>query len=64
LFCFGAICVLNYDGLSKKPLILKSFSGLEVIEFNALNSKIKEKYDAFEQKRLSREDQKKGSVLI
>jgi len=46
LFCFGAICVLNYGVLSKKPLILKSFSGLEVTEFNALNSKIKEKYDA------------------
>jgi hypothetical protein len=52
--------MLNYGVLSKKPLILKSFSGLEVTELDALNTKIKEKYDAFEQKRLSRGDRKRG----
>jgi transposase len=51
--------MLNYDGLSKRPLIFRSFAGLEVAEFDALSSKIKESYDAFEQKRLSREDRKR-----
>lgn len=52
--------MLNYGVLSKKPLIFKSFSGLEVSEFDALNSKVKEKYDAFEQKRLSRGNRKRN----
>ena len=52
--------MLNYALLSKKPSIFKNFTGLEVPEFDALNSKIKEKYDAYEQKRLAREDRKRG----
>jgi len=51
--------MLNYDGLSKRPLIFRSFSGLEVLEFDALNSKIKESQTAFEQKRLYRGDRKR-----
>src|SRR3989337_1501235 len=51
--------MLNYDGLSKRPLIFRSFAGLEVAEFDALNSKIKESYNAFEQKRLSRGDRQR-----
>jgi len=51
--------MLNYDVLSKKPLIFKSFTGLEVPEFNALHSKIKESHAAYEQKRLYREDRKR-----
>src|SRR4030042_1842490 len=51
--------MLNYDGLSKRPLIFRSFSGLEVLEFDALNSKIKESHTAFEQKRLYRGDRKR-----
>src|SRR3989337_588014 len=51
--------MLNYDGLSKRPLIFRSFAGLEVLEFDALNSKIKESHTAFEQKRLSRGDRKR-----
>jgi len=47
--------------LSKKPSVFRYFSGLEVQEFDALNSKIKEKYDAFEQKRLSRGDRKRAN---
>ena len=42
--------MLNYGGLSKKTLIFRSFSGLEVSEFDALYSKIKESHTAFEQK--------------
>jgi hypothetical protein len=51
--------MLNYDVLSKKPSVFRYFSGLEVPEFDALNLKIKERYDAFEQKRLSRGDRKR-----
>jgi hypothetical protein len=52
--------MLNYNVLSKKPSVFRNFSGLEVQEFDTLNSKIKEKYPAFEQKRLSREDRKRA----
>ena len=51
--------MLNYDVLSKKPSIFKSFTGLEVHEFDALYSKIKESHNAYEQKRLHREDRKR-----
>jgi hypothetical protein len=52
--------MLNYGVLSKKPAIFKNFTGLEVAEFDALTSKIKEQYNAYEQKRLTREDRKRG----
>jgi hypothetical protein len=52
--------MLNYNVLSKKPSVFRNFSGLEVQEFNALNSQIKEKYPAYEQKRLSRENRKRA----
>jgi hypothetical protein len=52
--------MLNYGVLSKKPTIFKNFTGLEVAEFDALTSKIQEKYNAYEQKRLAREDRKRG----
>ena len=51
--------MLNYDVLSIKPAIFKNFTGLEVAEFDALSSKIREKYGAYEQKRLAREDRKR-----
>jgi hypothetical protein len=51
--------MLNYNVLSKKPLIFRYFSGLELPEFDALNSNIKEKYSAYEQKRLTRENRKR-----
>jgi hypothetical protein len=51
--------MLNYDVLSKKPSVFKYFSGLEVHEFDALNLKVKERYAAFEQKRLYRSDRKR-----
>ena len=47
--------MLNYGVLSKKPTIFKNFTGLEVAEFDALTSKIQEKYNAYEAKRLARE---------
>jgi hypothetical protein len=51
--------MLNYDLLSKKPSNFKNFTGLEVPEFDTLNLKIQEKYTAYEEKRLSREDRKR-----
>jgi len=52
--------MLNYDALSKKTAVFRQFSGLEVPEFHALNLKIEERYPAYEQKRLSRPDRKRG----
>lgn len=50
---------MNYDVLSRKPLIFRSFTGLEVLEFDALYSKIQDSHAAFEEKRLHREDRKR-----
>jgi len=60
IFCFGVVLMLNYDRLSKRPLIFRSFSGLEVAEFDALYAEIEGGYPAFEQKRLYRVDRKRG----
>ena len=51
--------MMNYDVLSQKPLIFKSFTGLEVPEFDALYSKIHESHTTYEEKRLHREDRKR-----
>ena len=50
---------MNYDVLSRKPLIFKSFTGLEVQEFDALHSKIQESHASHEEKRLHRENRKR-----
>jgi len=51
--------MLNYSTLSKKPAHFRNFSGLEITEFDTLNIAIKEKYPAFEHKRLQRQDRKR-----
>jgi hypothetical protein len=51
--------MLNYDVLSKKPSNFKNFTGLEVPEFDALSLKIQEKYNAYQKKRLARDDRKR-----
>jgi len=51
--------MLNYDALSKKPLIFKSFTGLEVPEFDALYTKTQASHASYEEKRLHREDRKR-----
>ncbi len=51
--------MLNYDILSKKPLIFKSSTGLEVPEFDAFYTKIQDSHAAYEQRRLYREDRKR-----
>jgi hypothetical protein len=54
--------MLNYSVLSKNPSHFRNFSGLEVSEFDTLNSQIKEKYPAFEQKGSSETTEKEQSV--
>lgn len=55
----GCSFLLNYKRLSGKPLIFRSFSSLEVSEFDALYAKIEEAYPTFEEKRLYRADRKR-----
>ena len=55
----GCASLLNYEGLSRKPLIFKSFSSLEVSEFDELYAKIEKAYPTFEEKRLYRVDRKR-----
>ena len=50
---------MNYDTLSRKPSIFRSFTGLKVQEFDALYSKIHESYASYEERRLHREDRKR-----
>jgi hypothetical protein len=42
--------LLSYEGLSKKPLLFKSFTGLTAQEFDDIYNK---RYDKYEQQRLS-----------
>jgi hypothetical protein len=51
--------MLNYDVLSRKPLTFKSFTGLEVSEFDTLYTKIQYSHATYEEKRLHREDRKR-----
>jgi hypothetical protein len=51
--------MLNYDALSRKPLIFKSFTGLQVSEFDALYTKTQDSHASYEEKRLHREDRKR-----
>jgi hypothetical protein len=51
--------MLNYDALSRKPLIFKSFTGLQASEFDALYTKTQDSHASYEEKRLHREDRKR-----
>jgi hypothetical protein len=51
--------MMNYDVLSRKPLIFKSFTGLEVPEFDALDTKTQDSHASYEEKRLHRDDRKR-----
>ena len=55
----SAKSMLNYDWLSKRPSLFRSFTGLEVSEFNSIYSEVQAKYDQYEQKRLTRQDRKR-----
>jgi hypothetical protein len=54
--------MLNYGLLSKKPAIFKNFTGLEVAEFDALTSKIKEQYNAMNRNGLQEKTEKEQSA--
>jgi hypothetical protein len=51
--------LLNYGKLSGKPLIFRSFTGLEVSEFDSLFSKVESTYEEYEEERLSRRDRER-----
>jgi hypothetical protein len=46
--------LLNYDRLSKKPLLFRSFTGLELSEFDSICQEVESKYPNYELKRLSK----------
>jgi len=45
---------MSYARSSKKPLLFRSFTGLEISEFNDIYAKIESRYNEHERKRLSR----------
>jgi Helix-turn-helix of DDE superfamily endonuclease/DDE superfamily endonuclease len=46
--------LLNYDRLSRKPLLFRSFTGLELAEFDSIYREIESRYPQYEIKRLSK----------
>jgi len=46
--------LLTYDRLAGVPFIFRSFTGLEVSEFDSVYEKVESRYEEFERKRLSR----------
>ena len=46
--------LLNYSRLSRKPLLFKSFTGLELAEFDSIYKEIESRYPQYEIKRLSK----------
>ena len=51
--------MLNYDKLSRKPLLFRSFTGLELSEFDSICQEVESKYPEYEIKRLSKRKEKK-----
>ena len=51
---------MSYARLSKRPLLFKSFTGLEITEFDTISREIESKYDEHEGIRLSRRKRKRG----
>jgi len=45
---------MSYARLSKRPLLFRSFTGLEILEFNEIYTEIESRYYEHERKRLSR----------
>ncbi len=54
--------MLGYSRLSKTPSIFRSFTGLEVSEFDSLYAKVEDAYSSYEEKRLSRRKDRKREV--
>jgi hypothetical protein len=51
--------MLSYTRLARNPSLFRTFTGLEVPEFDSLYKKVESRYDGFEERRLSRPDRKK-----
>ena len=45
---------MSYARLSKKPLLFRSFTGLEISEFNEIYTEKESRYEEHERERLSR----------
>ena len=54
--------MFGYDGLSKKPEIFRSFSGLDVSEFDSVYGELESRYRDFERDRLSSRSERKNQV--
>ncbi len=54
--------MLNYDRLSKKPLLFRSFTGLELSQFDSICQEVESQYPEYDIKRLSK--QKERTRLI
>src|SRR5580704_5041198 len=54
--------MFGYDGLSKKPEIFRSFSGLNVSEFDSVYGELESRYHDFERDRLSSRSERKNQV--
>src|SRR6476620_3127170 len=50
---------MSYARLSRKPLLFRSFTGLEIAEFNIISKEIESKYYEHERKRLSNRKRKR-----
>ncbi|MDG7038950.1 MAG: hypothetical protein JRN37_07360 [Nitrososphaerota archaeon] len=44
----GIAVMLNYDLVSRRPNIFKSFTGLELSAFGSVYEKVKAKYEEYE----------------
>ena len=51
--------MLNYDKLSKKPLLFRSFTGLELSQFDSICQEVESQYPEYEIKRLSKQKEKR-----
>ena len=51
--------MLNYDRLSKKPLLFRSFTGLELSQFDSICQEVESKYPEYEIKRLSKREKER-----
>ena len=53
---------MSYARLSKRPLLFKSFTGLEISEFDSIYVDIESRYSKYKRKRLSK--RKRQEVLV
>ena len=51
---------MSYARLSKRPLLFRSFTGLEISEFDSIYVDIESRYSKYKRKRLSKEETKES----